>query len=132
MSNTSIYKTWQGMKERCSNPGHKDYHNYGGRGIKVCDRWLESFENFYADMGDKPQGMTLDRIEVNGNYEPNNCRWASHTEQGQNRRNNVRLTYNGETKTLRQWAETYDKKLGGILDRYYEGHSAERVIFGIK
>jgi hypothetical protein len=74
------------MWQRCTNPNHKGYKNYGGRGITVCERW-DSFKNFYADMGEAPEGRSLDRINNDGNYEPSNCRWATRKEQAQNSRN---------------------------------------------
>lgn len=83
MSKTPIYKIWASMKARCSNPNVYGYKNYGGRGIKVCDRW-QTFENFRADIGERPPRTSLDRINVNGHYEPKNCRWASYKEQRQN------------------------------------------------
>ena len=86
-SSHPLYKTWISMKYRCYNKNEKRYTDYGGRGIKVCDRWLESFDNFYEDMGDKPTSKhSLDRIDVNGDYEPSNCRWADTFMQAQNTR----------------------------------------------
>jgi len=82
---TPTYWTWQGMHARCRYPSSSGYKHYGGRGITVCDRWA-SFENFLADMGERPKGTSIDRINVDGNYEPGNCRWATPKEQRQNRR----------------------------------------------
>ena len=80
-----IYSIWRNMFSRCTNSNHDSYPDYGGRGIQVCERWRK-FENFFADMGDVPEGLTIDRIEVDGNYEPGNCRWATWSEQNLNKR----------------------------------------------
>ena len=101
MTGTAVYKAWQGLRYRCLDPEHEQYHNYGGRGITVCDEWKTSFEAFYRDMGPRPNiGYSIDRIDVNGNYEPSNCRWATTTEQANNTRRNVYYDFNGEKLTL--------------------------------
>src|SRR5882757_4331895 len=103
MFGTPTYNTWGGMKGRCYNPKNHKFPDYGGRGITVCDRWLTSFENFFADMGLKPQGKTIDRMENNGNYEPSNCRWATPIQQVHNRRptsTHFRCAVNGFYGTL--------------------------------
>lgn len=97
------YTTYVSMKGRCTNPKIKCYKYYGGKGVKVCDRWLESFDNFYEDMGPRPEGMTLDRKDSNKGYEPDNCRWATWIEQQSNRNSNVLLEYEGEIGTLSEW-----------------------------
>lgn len=79
------YMSWSALKDRCNNPNNQRFEHYGGRGISVCDRWKESFENFLEDMGDRPPGTTIDRVDVNGNYEPSNCRWATSKQQSLNK-----------------------------------------------
>ena len=97
MSRTSEWRTWNSIQRRCYDKNEKSYKNYGGRGISVCARWLECFENFYADMGPKPTPKhSIDRINNNGNYEPSNCRWATAMEQGENRRDCIAVVYNGK------------------------------------
>lgn len=102
--NTGAYKSWKAMNQRCCNPNNESYDNYGGRGIRVCERWLNSFENFYADMGDRPKGKSLDRIDNDRKYCPENCKWSSAKEQSNNRRNSIVLTLNGESKTMSEWS----------------------------
>lgn len=119
---SQTYRIWCHMKERCLNPRNIGWKNYGGRGIKVCDRWM-SFENFLADMGPRPERMTIERKDSNGNYEPENCCWASTEEQANNRSTNRKLTAFGETKSASMWAAdarcgvTYD----GLMKRLQYG-----------
>lgn len=103
-SGTRTYYAWRSMRARCSNPKNASFAHYGGRGIQVCPEW-SSFDQFVADMGEVPNGLTLDRIDNDGNYEPMNCRWVSIKEQLNNQRRNRRIEFNGEVKTLAQWAE---------------------------
>ena len=121
MSYSEEYTIWQGIKRRCYKETCKAYPRYGGRGIKVSDRWLgeHGFENFLADMGNRPSKKhSIDRIDVNGNYEPSNCRWATDLEQGEHRRSNVYLTYNGETHKIADWARILGVTYHTIHKRY--------------
>jgi hypothetical protein len=105
-THSQVYSAWRSMRSRCRNPNNQDYLNYGSRGITVCERWLESFENFYADMGDPPtKDYSIDRKNSNGNYDPDNCQWATELHQQNNKRNNLRFTYEGEAHTLKEWAK---------------------------
>lgn len=104
-SKTITYKSWKGLFKRCNNQNDKNHHNYGGRGISVCARWSK-YENFYADMGEKPSNKhSIDRIDNNGNYSPENCRWALKKIQANNTRANVLITHNGLTLTVSEWAD---------------------------
>ena len=122
------YNTWAQMIARCVNPKATNYDEYGGRGIKVCDRWLESFENFLADMGERPEGMTLDRIEVDGNYDPGNCRWATNAEQARNTRRNVYIEANGERMVIFDWAKRSGIHETTIMHRLKNGWSPEDAV----
>lgn len=97
---TRAYTAWVGMLQRCTNPSNPKFYLYGGRGITVCRRWQNDFANFLADMGEPPVGLTLDRKDVNGHYEPGNCRWASQREQQNNRSNNRRIEWRGQNLTI--------------------------------
>lgn len=105
MRKTVIYRIWANMKARCLNPKDQHYYAYGKRGIKVCDRWVNSFQNFMVDMGLPPKGTSLDRIDVNGDYCPENCRWANNKIQANNRRNTIYLEFKGVIKPLAIWAD---------------------------
>ena len=106
MSRTPEYYSWRAMKIRCFNPNYPRYSDWGGRGITVCDRWKNSFENFLADMGTKPSPKhSLDRIDNNADYSPKNCRWATKAEQQNNQRSNRLITIGNETYTIAQWTK---------------------------
>jgi hypothetical protein len=116
------------MIRRCEDPKEKAYPNYGGRGIRVCDLWRNSFVSFLRDMGVRPEGKSIDRRENNGNYEKNNCRWATSTEQGNNRRVNILLTVNGETHTASEWARIRGFHRNLISYRLRRGWSPEKAV----
>lgn len=125
---TSTYNIWASMRNRCFNPKYRLFKDYGGRGITVCDRWANSFENFLADMGERPEGMTLERKDNDGNYEPSNCRWASRWEQACNRRNTVFLEYQGQRKPLAVWAKEFGISTKVLTARILKGWEVERAL----
>lgn len=127
MRDTPTYQSWAHMIQRCFNPNSTSWDDYGGRGITTCERW-KSFQNFYADMGIRPDGQSIDRKDTNGNYEPSNCRWATDLEQHQNIRNNVNLTLNGVTACAREWSRRLGIKYPTILARAGKGWPDEKVL----
>jgi hypothetical protein len=122
---TKIYGIWHSMMQRCYDNNSHAFIRYGGRGITVCDKW----KSFDADMGDKPEGMSLERIDNNGDYSPGNVVWASAKAQSNNRRNNVVIEINGRKQTMQQWADESGVKLGTIWMRLKRGWNAERAIW---
>ena len=130
LSSSSTHKSWSGMKARCQNQNHIEYPRYGGRGITMCESW-HSFENFLKDMGLRPEGCSIDRIDNEGNYEPSNCRWATDKEQARNRRNSRLLTVDGVTKTVAEWSEHESAtKATNIYRRLDLGWSDAEAVFG--
>jgi len=119
-SKYKAYKSWNSMKVRCLNKDNEHYKFYGARGIKICERWL-NFKNFLEDMGERPEGKTLDRINVNGNYTKENCRWATPEEQSNNTRKNVKIMYDGKLKTFYELEKITGIKRKKLKNRYYKG-----------
>jgi hypothetical protein len=128
MSESPEYRSWHCMIRRCTDPTTVGYNRYGGRGISVCDRWLHSFENFFADMGARPKGTTLDRKEVNGNYEPGNCRWADKFTQAANTSKVILISANGKTMPVEAWARELRVSPHAIRYRLKLGLSHEETV----
>lgn len=124
---TLTYSRWKSMRQRCTDPSHKSYTQYGGAGITVCDRW-QDFAHSLSDMGECPPSMTLDRIENSIGYQPGNCRWASKADQNKNRSNIVMLTYQGETKSVTEWATQFGMRQANLTMRLRLGWSIERAL----
>lgn len=124
------YYTWFGMKNRCLNSNTKSYKNYGARGIKICARWIDSFDNFLTDMGKKPSPKhSLERIDNNGNYEPSNCRWATIEDQNNNKANTKFITHNGITLSIGEWSKITGIKYMTLYMRIFrENWSVERAL----
>ncbi|MBT2759918.1 hypothetical protein [Paenibacillus sp. ISL-20] len=130
ISSNRIMKILDGMKRRCYNNSDKSYDTYGARGIKICDEWLNNdfaFYNWSLENGYN-EGLTIDRIDPNGNYEPENCRWATMKEQNNNRRNNVNITIGKTTRTMTQWSEMTGISIWKIHKRYHDGLKGEDII----
>ncbi len=123
------WQVWCRIREVCRNPRNKKFPYYGGRGIKVCDRWLLSFADFLADMGRRPSSdHSIGRIDNNGNYEPSNCRWETDVQQANNKRSNRLLTFNGETLTMGQWSAKTGLDVKRIWSRINRNWSVERTL----
>lgn len=127
MSDTSTYRSWEQMIQRCTDRGCKDWRWYGARGIKVCRRWRK-FENFLEDMGFRPEGKTLDRQDSNGNYTKHNCRWADKFQQKHNRTDNVQVTFAGRTQPLAVWARECGIHFETLRHRLKRGWDAHRAL----
>lgn len=131
-SKTRLYGIYHHIINRCCNKNVLNYSNYGGRGITICEEWLNDFMAFYnwSISNGYNDNLTIDRIDVNGNYEPSNCRWVTPKQQSNNRRSSILLNYNGEIKTIKQWSEKLSCKYGTMVARYHAGWSTKDVLFG--
>jgi hypothetical protein len=127
LTGTSEHRSWSGMIQRCTNPLNNRYANYGARGITVCARW-SSFANFLADMGPAPAGTSIDRIDNDGPYSPENCRWSTRRDQMRNRTDNRRITHAGRTLCLTEWAESAGLSVGTLWSRLKSGWAFEDAI----
>lgn len=125
---TPEYNAWSSMKKRCLSPNSRNYASYGGRGITVCDRWSSSFEAFFADMGPRPSGYSLDRIDNDGPYSPENCRWADKWQQASNRRDNHLVEINGAVMTVTDAARQVGANVETVRTRLSRGWSIERAL----
>ena len=131
MCNTRLYKIWKHMHTRCYNQNDEHYQDYGQRGIEICDSWKDDFLEFYnwSISNGYNNNLSIDRIDVNGNYEPSNCRWVTIKKQQNNKRNSVYLTYNNETHTIAEWHEIIPSiNLSTMYYRYHAGWSAEDIL----
>lgn len=121
MTGSREWLSWTQAKQRCHTPSHHAYKWYGARGITMCNAWRDSFESFLQDMGPCPKDHEIDRIDVNGNYEPSNCKWATCREQARNKRTTIWFTHKGKTLTLKEWAERTGIPYGTLWDRMKHG-----------
>jgi hypothetical protein len=124
----SLYQTWSNIIQRCENSNNPSFHNYGGRGIKICDRWKRSFSDFANDMGPRPFGMTIDRIDSNGNYEPSNCRWATKNEQARNTRKKRIIEIEGKQYHVAELSAMHGIDMKTLYWRASQGWPMEKVL----
>lgn len=124
---TRTRASWLAMKYRCTSPKYINWKDYGGRGITFCERW-KSFDNFMADMGARPAGFSLERVNCDGNYEPSNCKWIPRENQPKNRRTNRTITYNGKTQCICEWAREIGINHFTLQARFSHGWTAERAL----
>lgn len=133
MTGSPEWRAWNTMKRRCGEAAFQGYQNYGGRGIAVCNEWIDSFESFFAHVGPRPsRGHSIDRVDVNGNYEPGNVRWATREEQNRNRRSNILITAHGKTLTAAEWSRSMGMSNGAVRMRIRRGDSPEQAVLGIQ
>lgn len=130
LSKDKFYQVWNGIKQRCYNVNNKNYHNYGGRGITVCDEWYNNFQAFYDWSMENGyyDGLQIDRIDNNKGYSPDNCRWVDRYANNNNRRNNILFTYNNKTQSLSAWCRELNISYKSCMTRYYRGHTIEECL----
>lgn len=124
----SLYQTWSNIIQRCENPKSSSFHNYGGRGIKICERWRNSFHDFATDMGERPFGMSIDRMDNDKGYEPGNCRWATRSEQARNTRGRRLIEFEGQMRHVAELAEQFGIDMKTIHWRATQGWTMEKVL----
>lgn len=128
LSGHRVYNLYQSMVNRCHSPNHISYKNYGAKGVRVCDRWLNSFESFIEDMGVPNPNDSIDRINNNLGYHPDNCRWVGKEKQNRNKSNNIKLTFSGRTMNMADWAREINIGISTLYARYKAGWSDDRII----
>lgn len=132
MRHTRLYNIYANMKQRCYNKNNNNYENYGERGIIICDEWLKDNKSFFdwANNNGYSDNLTIDRIDVDGNYEPSNCRWVDRTTQNRNNRRCIYLNYNDKNQTIAQWGRELNVNRHTIMWRYHQGWSTKECLFG--
>jgi hypothetical protein len=128
LSKTPEYRAWAKIKMRCTNPNDPNFYRYGGRGVGMCDEWYNSFEQFYKDLGKRPNGMSLDRIDNNQGYSKDNCRWATPQQQAANRELSIVIDYDGKSMCLKEWSRHINRPYTTMLSHYKKGYSINQIL----